>query len=137
VERGRRLFFHQTIGCARCHRIEDRGGSIGPDLSVIARSSNREKLVQSILEPSREIAPQFVTHTIDTSDGESWFGLLESETRDGSLTLITSEGKGVFIPGKQIRARNTSKVSIMPEGLEQTLSEREFIDLVEFLASRK
>jgi putative heme-binding domain-containing protein len=137
VERGRRLFFHQTVGCAKCHRIEDRGGNIGPDLSVISRSSNREKLVQSIVDPSREIAPQFVTHTVETADGETWSGLLESETKDGSLTLTTAEGKGVFLPGKQVHARSTSKVSLMPEGLEQTLSEREWLDLIEFLISRK
>ena len=137
VERGRRLFYHQVVGCAKCHRIEDRGGSIGPDLSVISRSSNREKLVQSIINPSREIAPQFITHTVETADGESWSGLLESETKDGSLTLTTSEGKGVFLPGKQVRARTTSKVSLMPEGLEQALSEREWLDLIEFLATRK
>jgi putative heme-binding domain-containing protein len=137
AERGRRLFFHQVVACAKCHRIEDRGGNIGPDLSVISRSSNREKLVQSIVDPSREIAPQFVTHTVETADGETWAGLLESETKDGSLTLTTAEGKGVFLPGKQVRARSTSKVSLMPEGLEQALSEREWLDLIEFLVSRK
>ena len=136
-ERGRRLFFHQTVGCAKCHRIEDRGGSIGPDLSVITRLNSRDKLVQSIVEPSREIAPQFMTHTVETTDGETWSGLLESETKDGSLTLTTAEGKGVFLPGKQIHSRSTSKVSLMPEGLEQALSEREWLDLIEFLASRK
>ena len=137
AERGRRLFYHQAVGCARCHRIEDRGGNIGPDLSVITRSNSREKLMQSIVEPSREIAPQFVTHTVETTDGEIFSGLLESETKDGSITLTTVDGKGVFLPGKQIRARSTSKVSLMPEGLEQALSEREFLDLIEFLSSRK
>jgi len=137
AERGRRLFFHQTVGCAKCHRIEDRGGNIGPDLSVITRSSSREKLMQSIVEPSREIAPQFITHTVETTDGETFSGLLESETKDGSITLTTVDGKAVFLPGKQIGARSTSKVSLMPEGLEQALSEREFLDLIEFLASRK
>lgn len=136
-ERGRQLFFHQTVGCAKCHRIEDRGGNIGPDLSVIARSSSREKLAQSLLEPSREIAPQFVTHTVETTDGEVWSGLLMNDMKDGSMTLTTADGKGVFLPDKQIRARSTSKVSLMPEGLEQALSQREFLDLIEFLASRK
>ena len=137
AERGRKLFFHQTVGCAKCHRIEDRGGNIGPDLSVITRLNSREKLVHSIIEPSREIAPQFITHTVETTDGETWSGLLESETKDGSVTLTTAEGKGVFLPGEQIRSRSTSKVSLMPEGLEQALSEREFLDLIEFLSSRK
>jgi putative membrane-bound dehydrogenase-like protein len=137
IERGRRLFFHQTVGCAKCHRVEDRGGSIGPDLSVTARASSREKIVQSTIDPSREIAPQFVTHTVETADGETWSGLLETETKDGAITLTTAEGKGIFLPASQIRSRSTSKVSLMPEGLEQALSEREWLDLIEFLASRK
>ena len=137
VERGRRLFFHQAVGCAKCHRIEDRGGNIGPDLSVIAHSNDHQKLAQSIIEPSREIAPQFIAHMIETSDGETWSGLLENETKDGSVTLTTVEGKGIFVPGKQIKSHSTSKVSLMPEGLEQALSEREFLDLIEFLGSRK
>jgi putative heme-binding domain-containing protein len=137
IARGRRLFFHQALACGKCHRIEDHGGNIGPDLSVVSRSSNREKLVQSIIEPSREIAPQFITHTVETIDGETWSGLLESETKDGSLTLTTAEGKGVFLPANQIRSRSTSKVSLMPEGLEQALSESEWLDLMEFLTSRK
>lgn len=137
AEFGRKVFYHPAIGCAKCHRIEDHGGSIGPDLSTIARASNREKLVQSIIEPSREIAPQFVTHTVETTDGETWSGLLESETKDGSVTLTTADGKGVFLPGKQIRARSTSKVSLMPEGLEQGLTPQHWRDLIEFLASRK
>jgi len=74
---------------------------------------------------------------IETSDGETWSGLLENETKDGSVTLTTVEGKGIFLPGKQIKSHSTSKVSLMPEGLEQALSEREFLDLIEFLGSRK
>lgn len=137
AERGRRLFFHQAVGCAKCHRIEDHGGCIGPDLSVLTRAMTREKLVQSIIEPSREIAPQFVTHVVETADGEIWSGLLEHDGKDGSVTLTTAEGKGVFLPASQIRSRSTSKVSLMPEGLEQALSENEWLDLIEFLASRK
>jgi HEAT repeat protein len=70
VENGRRVFFHPTAACSTCHRIEGRGGLAGPDLSVIGRSLDRAKLVQSILNPSRDIAPQFVAQTIQTRGGE-------------------------------------------------------------------
>ena len=55
---GRRLFHQATgPGCAKCHTVNGRGGRIGPDLSTIGRSLSREKLIDSILEPSKEIAP--------------------------------------------------------------------------------
>src|SRR5439155_26203952 len=58
---GRRLFFHSNgAGCFKCHIVDGRGGRVGPDLSRTAGTMTRERLIQSILEPSREIAPQFV-----------------------------------------------------------------------------
>jgi len=134
---GRRVFFSPTFGCARCHRIEDRGGRLGPDLSVLARGANREKIMQSILHPSRDIAPQFVSHTVETKDGESVTGLLNSEGADGTVTLLTAEGKAVRIPGAQIASRTQSKVSLMPEGLDRAMTVGEFLDLMAFLLSRK
>ena len=137
AESGRRLFFNASVGCARCHRVEDFGGHIGPDLSVIARASDRAKLLQSILEPSREIAPQFVQHVVETTEGESWSGLLTSQGKDGSVTLTASDGRAVMIPSARIRSHTTSKVSLMPEGLHQAMSPDDIEDLLTFLASRK
>jgi putative heme-binding domain-containing protein len=134
---GRRVFFNPSTGCARCHRIEDRGGWLGPDLSTIARGANREKLMQSILHPSQDIAPQFVSHTVETKDGQSLTGLLSSESVDGTVTLLTADGKAVRIPGAQVSAHTQSKVSLMPEGLEKGMTVGDFRDLLAFLLSRK
>lgn len=134
---GRRVFFHPAVGCARCHRIEDHGGQIGPDLSTITRSADREKLMRSILHPSREIAPQYVLHTVATKDSETWSGLLLGQGADGSITLTTADGKGVLIPANQIASRNTSTISLMPEGLQETLTPQDFSDLMAFLLSLK
>jgi putative membrane-bound dehydrogenase-like protein len=137
VASGRRIFFHPSIGCSKCHRVEDHGGHVGPDLSTIARGSDREKLMQSILHPSRDIAPQFVAHTVETKDRQSFTGLLISQTVDGGLTLFTAEGKAVLIPLRQISAHTQSKISLMPEGLDQALTPQDFRDLMAFLLSRK
>ena len=59
AEAGRRLFdFPNSVACYRCHTVHGRGGKIGPDLSTIARSSDRTKLAESILRPAKEIAPR-------------------------------------------------------------------------------
>lgn len=134
---GRRVFFSSQAGCARCHRIEDLGGRLGPDLSTIARGANREKLIYSILEPSRDIPPQFVAHTVEARDGQSWTGLLLAQTADGTLTLATMEGRAMVLPGQDIASHTQSKVSLMPTGLERALTVGEFRDLLAFLLSRK
>ncbi|MBI3875418.1 MAG: c-type cytochrome [Verrucomicrobia bacterium] len=135
-ERGRRVFFSAALGCSRCHHIEGHGGHIGPDLSTIARAANREKLMYSILKPSRDIAPQFVTQIVETKDDQSYTGLLEGVGPDGSLTLLTADGKGVLIPAAQIKSHIQSKLSLMPEGLEQGMTVQDFRDLIAFLLSR-
>jgi putative membrane-bound dehydrogenase-like protein len=134
---GRRLFFDPGVGCAQCHRIEDYGGETGPDLSVIGRIANRDRIIDSILNPSKEIPPQFVQHTIEVKSGESYSGILTSEQSDGTVALLMSDGRGVVIPGSQISARSISKVSLMPEGLAQGLTVEEFRDLLAYLLSLK
>ncbi len=134
---GRRLFFDPSVGCAQCHRIEDYGGETGPDLSVIGRIANRDRIIDSILNPSKEIPPQFVQHIIDAKNGESYSGILTSEQADGTVALLMSDGRGVIIPGSQISSRHISKVSLMPEGLAQGLTVQEFRDLLAYLISLK
>jgi putative membrane-bound dehydrogenase-like protein len=137
AESGRRLFFDVTVGCAQCHRIEDHGGALGPDLSVIGRVANRERIIDSILEPSKEIAPQWVQHTVETKNDESFSGILVGQQADGTVTLLMNDGRGVLVPGSQVASHDNSKVSLMPDELETGLSVEEFRDLLAFLMSLK
>lgn len=134
---GKRLFFNPAVGCVQCHRVEDHGGQLGPDLSVIGRIANRDRIIDSILDPSKEIAPQFVQHTVETKAGDSYSGILVGQQSDGSYTLLMSDGRGVVVPGTLVAAHQTSKVSLMPDELEQGLSVEEFRDLLAFLLSLK
>jgi len=134
---GRQLFFDPTVGCAQCHRIEDYGSELGPNLSVIGRVANRDRIIDSILNPSKEIAPQFVQHTVEVKSGESYSGILTGEQAGGTVALLMNDGRGVVIPGPQVVSRHTSKVSLMPDELEQGLSVQEFRDLLAFLLSLK
>jgi putative membrane-bound dehydrogenase-like protein len=134
---GRRVFFSPSAACGRCHRIEDNGGRLGPDLSTIARGADREKLMQSILHPSRDIAPQFVSHEVETKDGLSISGLLTAQDSDGTLTIVTADGKALRIPGAEITTHTQSRISMMPEGLDRAMSVQDFRDLMAFLLSRR
>jgi putative membrane-bound dehydrogenase-like protein len=135
--RGKQLFFDASVGCLQCHRIEDHGGQLGPDLSVIGRVANRERIIDSILNPSKEIAPQFVQHTVETKAGDSFAGILIGQQADGTCTLLMNDGRGVLIPGPLVASHQTSNVSLMPDELEQGFTIEEFRDLLTFLLSLK
>lgn len=138
IEAGRRAFFRGNgAGCFKCHTIGGRGGQVGPDLTVIARTMDRKKLVESILEPSREISPQYTTWTIETKSGKSLSGLLLGEEVNGDLRLGNNQGEIFFVPFADIETRVPSKVSIMPEKLHETMSVTELSDLVSFLETLK
>jgi putative heme-binding domain-containing protein len=93
--------------------------------------------MQSILHPSRDIAPQFVTHTIETRDGQVFSGLLIGQSTIEGVTLFMADGRAVLAPPAQIASQGQSKVSLMPEGLADALTVQDFRDLLAFLLSRQ
>lgn len=135
---GRRVFYHhQGPLCFKCHTVNGRGGNVGPDLSVIARTMNREKLLGSILEPSKEISPQFLTWTITTDDGKTHNGIIVTENGGGDVELGDIQGNVTKIPRKTIEERAPSSVSVMPQGLHQRMTSQELSDLLDYLETLK
>jgi len=138
AEAGRRLFdFPNSVACYRCHTVHGRGGKIGPDLSTIARSSDRTKLAESILRPAKEIAPQFASWSFVTRGGRTLSGVLVSEDREGHVRIGGADGRVTEIDASEIEERVPQKTSIMPEHLTDLLTVGEFRDLVAFLATLK
>ncbi len=137
-EAGRRLFdFPNSVACYRCHTVHGRGGRIGPDLSNIARASDRKKLAESILRPAKEIAPQYATWLFILHDGKTLTGVLVSEDREGHVRIGGADGRITEVPATNIEERVAQKMSIMPERLTDLLTVGEFRDLVAFLATLK
>ncbi len=137
-DNGRRVFYHhQGPLCFKCHTVNGRGGNVGPDLSVIARTMNREKLLGSILEPSKEISPQFLTWTISTVDGKTHSGIIVTENGGGDVELGDIQGNVTKIPRKEIEERTPSNVSVMPQGLHQRMTRAELGELLDFLETLK
>ncbi len=137
-EAGRRLFdFPNSAACYRCHTVHGRGGKIGPDLSTIARSSDRKKLAESILRPAKEIAPQFATWSFVTHGGRTISGVLVFEDREGHVRIGGADGRVTEIDASQIEERRQQSTSIMPERLTDLLTVGEFRDLIAFLATLK
>jgi putative membrane-bound dehydrogenase-like protein len=135
---GERVFFHSRgPGCANCHRVDGRGALIGPDLSTVARASSRDKLIESILLPSKEIAPRFVTWVIATRDGKLHTGVIVEEGPNSTVTIGDAQGKLETISRNDIEERRALPTSIMPVNLPELMTPREFRDLIAYLCERK
>ena len=90
---GERVFFHSKgPGCYRCHQVNGRGGRAGPDLSTLAAGMDRRRLVESILTPSKEIAPQFVAWSVARTDGTVFTGILLEQSPEGIARLRRRTG---------------------------------------------
>jgi putative heme-binding domain-containing protein len=134
---GRRLFYHSNgPGCYKCHTVNGRGGRIGPDLSRIVDSMNRIQLIQSILEPSSEIAPQYVTWTFELANGKVHTGMIVHEN-EGKTVVGDAEGKLTELKTIDIVARVAQQKSLMPDKLPEQITLQEFRDLIAFLESLK
>jgi putative heme-binding domain-containing protein len=135
---GERIFFHgKSAGCSKCHQVDGRGGKIGPDLTVGARALDRRRLIESILSPSKEIAPQFTVWSLVTESGTAHNGVLLGENaKDFTQTFGDTNGKTFTLKIADIESRTPQTTSIMPAGLEKLMTTQEFRDLLAFLQRR-
>ncbi len=132
---GRRLFFSSAGGrCSVCHIYNGRGGRIGPELTQVVRTTSKERILRSILQPSREIAPDYQAWILVTKDGKTKLGLrLPKPGDNGVEDYADFNGEKFSLPSESIDIRKASEKSIMPDGLEQIMSIDELRDLVTFL----
>ena len=102
--------------CLKCHTVNGQGGQIGPDLSSIGKKASRENLLESILQPSKAIADQYVSWVIETQNGLVLTGLVVEDTADHVL-LRDANGKDTRVDKKEIASRSKSPTSLMPRDL--------------------
>ncbi|QEF98376.1 Arylsulfatase precursor [Stieleria maiorica] len=131
-ERGQAVFTSEKAKCATCHRVGDVGGNIGPDLTTIGANRSVHDLMESIVFPSASIVRQYESQTILTERGQVYSGVITRETAE-SIQLQPQSGDPIDIPRESIEEIAPSTVSIMPQGIETTLSEQELADLVAWL----
>jgi putative membrane-bound dehydrogenase-like protein len=137
-EAGERIFFHpKSAGCLKCHQISARGGTIGPDLTLAASQLSRERLIESIVNPSREIAPQYVTWNVLKKDGTSFTGVFLGEDGARNQRYGDPEGKIIALKAEEIDDRQPTGKSLMPDELPHQLTLQEFRDLLAFLTTSK
>ena len=132
ADAGRRIFFHPRMAmCATCHRHTGRGNVVGPDLSLIAQQSDLPGTLRSILEPNREVAPQFYPTLLKLKDGTEFIGIL---LRSSSIDVFRDlTGKERTFQKADIIQRTELTTSLMPPGLVATLTDEELRDLLAFV----
>jgi len=136
-ERGKALFNDEKkLACARCHAIAGKDSKVGPNLFAIGDKFGRRELVESILAPSATIAEGYSTTIVTTKSNDVQNGIIKEATPEG-ITLAVADGQLLQIKASDISDRRTSTVSLMPEGLQASLTFQEFADLIDYLASLK
>jgi putative heme-binding domain-containing protein len=118
--------------CAACHRFHDQGGNLGPSLDGIG-SRPLPRLVEDILDPSRNIDPTFRLTTVTLKNGETKSGMNHREEGERVLLTDPATTETIAIAKRDVAAIALSPSSPMPAAFETALTEAEFFDLLEFL----
>ena len=132
--KGKEVFYQAQ--CSACHRYGDQGGAIGPDLTAVATRFKRQDLLESFTDPSKAVSEQYANTAIQTTDGKVVVGRIVEETADKIILRPNPlEPTTVTIAKSEIESRQLSKVSPMPEGLLNTFTKEEVLDLIAYLES--
>jgi putative heme-binding domain-containing protein len=123
--RGSALFLQH---CAACHRLRGEGLGAAPDLaSVLDRTP--ERMLIAILDPNRAVEDRYVNYVARVRGGDEFSGMLASENAN-SVTLVGAGGGRETILRTDLESLTSTKLSLMPEGLEQFLSPRDMADIL-------
>lgn len=134
--RGAQVFRRLEVNCIACHQVNGQGTDFGPNLSEIGTKLAKEAIYESILDPSSGISFGFEAWNIELKSGDEAYGLVTSESPE-EIVVKTQTGVSMRYKKSDVAKRTQAKLSIMPAGLAQTMSQRDLVDLVEYLSSLK
>lgn len=137
AERGRKLFFQEGgAQCFSCHKIGSEGRMFGPELTHIGTKYTADKLLEHIRTPSSLIEPPFAGYMVETRQDQSLTGILMSRD-ENQVVIRTATGEDVKIARKDVTRMEVQKLSLMPEGLLQSMTAQQAADLLEYLSAQK
>ncbi len=135
VKRGENVFMtHGAAQCIRCHKVDDTGADVGPELTGIGRIYDREYLLASIVDPGADVAPGYGMMVLTQTDGSVVSGLFMEED-DSGVTLKMPDGSLEKIAAGDIQSKQPPISGMPPMGL--LLNPLEVRDLVAYLSSLK
>ncbi|MGE3806288.1 MAG: PVC-type heme-binding CxxCH protein, partial [Gemmataceae bacterium] len=136
AQRGKLLYLDSNkLACINCHRLEGVGGLVGPDLTRVWDTHTLDKIMESMIDPSKEIKEGFQGYVATTKKGQVYQGLKIAQSKE-ELHLRDANGRDIRIPAGELEEVVPAKVSVMPDNVISQLSFDQFIDLVAFLRDR-
>ena len=117
--------------CAACHKVGGVGHEIGPNLAAM-KARGPEAILLNVLDPNREVNPQYLNYSVLLADGRNFTGLIAAETAT-SLTLRRAENQTDTILRIDIEQLKSTGQSLMPEGVEKQIDKQGMADLLEYL----
>jgi putative heme-binding domain-containing protein len=133
AEKGKALFAGKAT-CATCHQVQGQGVNFGPDLTQVGTKLGKDALYESILDPSAGVSFGYESWLVILKSGDELFGIIASET-ETDLSIKAPGGVVSSYKKSEIEKRERQKLSVMPAGLQATMTVQEFVDLIEYLAS--
>ncbi|MBC8354455.1 MAG: c-type cytochrome [Planctomycetes bacterium] len=130
LERGKLVF---TKRCSACHRLQEIGKHVGPDLTALTDRSPQAMLV-AILDPNRAVEDKFRDYVALTIDGRQYTGMITNETGN-SITLTSADAKEQTILRADLDELRSTGRSLMPEGMEKDVSPQDLADVITFTRS--
>ncbi len=114
-----------------CHQAEGQGIDVGPNLATVATRSP-EELLTHIIDPNREVAPQFLNYNVALQDGRVISGVIAEESAN-AISLRRAAGATDTVARREIDTMASTGISLMPEGLEKGLSHQDVANLIAFI----
>ena len=130
-----RLAF-KRLGCAQCHKLGNEGGVFGPNLAELDKKKKTpEYILQSILDPSKEIEEKYAmqTYVLDTGRVVSGFVVKETKSEFHLVSDPLKQDKPTIVKKDEIEEQVTLSKSVMPQGLLNWLKKEEVMDLVSYV----
>ncbi len=118
--------------CSTCHRLENEGKEVGPDLLSALRTKTPDALLIDILDPSREVDPRYINYIVSTKDGRVVTGIVAVEG-PSSITLRRANREEEDVLRSQIDEIQATAKSLMPDELEKQLSKQDVADVIAYL----
>jgi len=137
AQRGGTIFNQSSAAqCKSCHSISTVGGTLGPDLSMIGKKYDRKALLETILDPSKAIAPEYVPYLLATDGGQVHVGFLVEKSADHVL-LKDTKSRMIRVAADEVDALEPQTKSLMPELVLRDITAKDAADLLAFLTTLK